>query len=268
MIVSPQHGVLNDAVRRRADPAGRGRGGPLLMRLAGHDLACIRGGRQVFAGVNFAVGSGEALAVTGRNGAGKTTLLRLIAGLLEPSSGRIELTGGLADISVGEQAHYLGHREALKPALSVRENLDFWYAFLGGRDASLASALDAVGLEGLAALPAAYLSAGQRRRLALARLLAAPRPIWLLDEPTAALDTAGQQRLAELMRAHLAGGGIIVAATHAPLGFEAKELSLGAQDRSQAMGASSLLGGDGRGDARHQAHAQIESPAADREKTR
>jgi len=206
------------------------------MRLAGHDLACVRGDREVFAGLNFAVDGGEALAITGRNGAGKTTLLRLIAGLLEPAGGRIEFTGGTPESSVAEQAHYVGHRDALKPALSVRENLDFWYAFLGGRDASPASALDAVGLGGLAGLPAAYLSAGQRRRLALARLIAAPRPIWLLDEPTAALDTAGQQRLAELMTAHLSGGGIIVAATHGPLGIEAKELRLlaspAAQDRT------------------------------------
>ena len=199
------------------------------MRLAGHGLGCIRGGREVLAGLNFAVDGGEALAITGRNGAGKTTLLRLIAGLLEPAGGQLELTGGAPDTSVAEQAHYVGHRDALKPALSVRENLDFWYAFLGGRDASAASALEAVGLGGLAALPAAYLSAGQRRRLALARLVAAPRPIWLLDEPTAALDTAGQQRLAELMTSHLAGGGIIVAATHGPLGIPAKELRLASQ---------------------------------------
>ena len=197
------------------------------MRLAGHDLGCVRGDRTVFAGVNFAVESGEALAVTGRNGAGKTTLLRLIAGLLEPAQGHIELAGGAPESTVPEQAHYLGHRDALKPALSVLENLRFWYAFLGGGDASTASALEAVGLAGLAGLPAGYLSAGQRRRLSIARLLAAPRPIWLLDEPTAALDTASQERLADLMRSHLAGGGIIVAATHGPLGLDGvKELRI------------------------------------------
>ena len=199
------------------------------MRLVAHDLGCIRGGREVFEGVGFAVEAGEALAVTGRNGAGKTTLLRLIAGLLEPARGRLELAGGAPDTSLAEQAHYMGHRDALKPALSVRENLEFWYAFLGGRDASAASALVTVGLGDLGNLPAGYLSAGQRRRLALARLIAAPRPVWLLDEPTAALDSAGQQRLGELMRAHLAGGGIIVAATHGPLGLDgARELHLGA----------------------------------------
>ncbi len=198
------------------------------MRLAAYGLACVRGGREVFDGLDFAVEAGQALALTGRNGAGKTTLLRLIAGLLEPAHGRLELTGGAPDLTLAEQAHYVGHRDALKPALSVRENLQFWYAFLGGHDASATSALESVGLAGLAALPAAYLSAGQRRRLAIARLVAAPRPIWLLDEPTAALDAASQQRLAELMRSHLAGGGIIVAATHGPLGIDGtRELRLG-----------------------------------------
>ncbi len=200
------------------------------MRLTARNLGCVRGGREVFEGLNFTVAGGEALAVTGRNGAGKTTLLRLIAGLLRPAAGGLELAGGAPDASLAEQAHYLGHRDALKPALSVGENLEFWYAFLGGRDASAAStALETVGLGALAALPAAYLSAGQRRRLAIARLLAAPRPIWLLDEPTAALDASSQRRLAELMQAHLAGGGLIIAATHGPLGLDgARELRLGA----------------------------------------
>ena len=199
------------------------------MRLTARELGCVRGGREVFEGLNFAVAGGEALAVTGRNGAGKTTLLRLIAGLLEPARGALDLEGGAPEATIAEQAHYLGHRDALKPALSVRENLAFWYAFLGGRDAVAASALEAMGLASLAGLPAAYLSAGQRRRLAIARLIAAPRPIWLLDEPTAALDTASQQRLAELMRSHLGGGGIILAATHGPLGLEGtRELRLGA----------------------------------------
>jgi heme exporter protein A len=198
-----------------------------VIRLSAQDLGCVRGGREVFEGVNFAVAGGEALAVTGRNGAGKTTLLRLIAGLLEPAQGRLELTGGAPEASIPEQAHYLGHRDALKPALSVQENLAFWHAFLGRPDSSAATALERVGLHDLAGLPAAYLSAGQRRRLAIARLIAAPRPIWLLDEPTAALDTASQGRLAELMRAHLAGGGLIVAATHGPLGLDGvKELRL------------------------------------------
>jgi heme exporter protein A len=210
-----------------------------VMRLVGRDLDCVRGGRKVLAGLSFIAESGEPLAVTGRNGAGKTTLLRLVAGLIEPAKGHIELTGGAPELTVAEQAHYLGHRDALKPALSVSENLQFWQAFLGGAGASVPSSLDAVGLGGLAGLPAGYLSAGQRRRLSIARLLAAPRPIWLLDEPAAALDTAGQERLAELMRSHLAGGGILMAATHGPLGLPAKELRLEPQPSSHAQPAPS-----------------------------
>jgi heme exporter protein A len=199
------------------------------MRLSGHDLACVRGGREVFSGLSFDAEGGEALIVTGRNGAGKTTLLRMIAGLLRPAHGRLVLDGGDGEASLPEQAHYLGHRDALKPSLSVVENLVFWGAYLGTASAKPEAALDAVGLGELTALPAAYLSAGQRRRLSIARLLAAPRPIWLLDEPTAALDVAAQARLADLMRAHLSGGGLIVAATHGPLGLErTKELKMGA----------------------------------------
>lgn len=198
------------------------------MRLAGRQLACIRGGREVFAGLDFAADSGDALVVTGRNGAGKTTLLRMIAGLLMPAAGEIALEGGNSEMSLPEQAHYLGHRDALKPSLTVSENLQFWGAYLGQADGRTIAALEAVGLIDLAALPAGYLSAGQRRRLSIARLIAAPRPIWLLDEPTAALDVAAQGRLAELMREHLAGGGLIVAATHGPLGLDgAKELRIG-----------------------------------------
>ncbi|HEX5844823.1 MAG TPA: heme ABC exporter ATP-binding protein CcmA [Rhodoplanes sp.] len=198
------------------------------MELIGRDVACVRGGREVFAGVGFRVGAGQALILVGPNGAGKSSLLRLVAGLLRPAAGRIELTGGEAELSVPEQAHYLGHQDALKSSLTVRENLKFWAEFLGGAGAALESALAAVGLDELADLPAAYLSAGQRRRLSIARLLAVPRRLWLLDEPTAALDVAAQARLAELMRAHLAGGGMLLAATHGPLGLAgANELRLG-----------------------------------------
>ncbi len=201
------------------------------MRLLGSDLACIRGGRQVFRDLGFAVGAGEALAVTGPNGVGKSTLLRLIAGLVRPSHGRLALEGGNPELTIGEQAHYLGHQDALKPALSVRENLGFWADFLGGGAAKRddgAAALAAVGLDGLARLPATYLSAGQRRRLSLARLIAVERPIWLLDEPTSALDAAAQAMLADLMRTHLGGGGLILAATHGPIGLEGvKDLRLG-----------------------------------------
>jgi heme exporter protein A len=210
------------------------------LRLSGSDLGCVRGGRQVLRGLSFAVGAGEALVVTGPNGVGKSTLLRLVAGLVRPAQGRLELAGGDPELTIGEQAHYLGHQDALKPALSVRENLDFWAEFLGGaagqtraghspeEGSSARAALTAVGLDGLAHLPAAYLSAGQRRRLSLARLVAVERPIWLLDEPTSALDTTAQATLAGLMRSHLAGGGLILAATHGPIGLDGvMELRLG-----------------------------------------
>ena len=197
------------------------------MRLSGRGVTCVRGGREVFADLDFEVGSGEVLAVTGQNGSGKTSLLRLVAGLLMPTEGTIALEGGEAELTLAEQAHYLGHRDALKPALSVEENLSFWQNFLGGEAAEAAACLKAVGIDHAAHLPAAYLSAGQRRRLSLARLLAVRRPVWLLDEPTAALDAAGQQLFSGLMREHLARGGLIVAATHGPLGIEARELRMG-----------------------------------------
>jgi heme exporter protein A len=197
------------------------------MRLLGSGLRCVRGGREVFSGLDFATSTGELLAVTGRNGSGKTSLLRLIAGLLVPEAGSVTLEGGDAEMTLAEQAHYVGHRDAQKPALSVLENLVFWRNFLGGETFDSTESLAAVGLDHAAHLPAAYLSAGQRRRLSLARLVAVKRPVWLLDEPTTALDVAGQGMIAGLMREHLAGGGLIVAATHAPLGLEAKELPIG-----------------------------------------
>ena len=199
------------------------------MELSADNLTCVRGGRTVFAGLSFAVPGGEALTVTGRNGAGKSSLLRMIAGLVRVAGGRLALAGGEAEATIAEQAHYLGHQDALKSSLSVRENLAFWIEYLGGHRETLPAALDAVGLKRLAGLPAAYLSAGQRRRLSIARLAAVQRPIWLLDEPTSALDTQSQERLAALMQAHLAGGGLIVAATHGPIGLcDARELRLGA----------------------------------------
>jgi len=197
------------------------------MRFSGVDLACQRGGREVFAGVGFSVASGEVLTVTGRNGAGKSSLLRMLIGLVRLAAGRLTLEGGDDELSVAEQAHYLGHQDALKGSLSVAENLQFWAGYLGGPD-TIDAPLEAVGLKGLASLPAAYLSAGQRRRLSIARLIAVPRPIWLLDEPASTLDAAAVERLADLMRSHLAGGGLIIAASHGPIGISgAQELRLG-----------------------------------------
>ncbi|BAR57208.1 cytochrome c biogenesis protein CcmA [Bradyrhizobium diazoefficiens] len=187
----------------------------------------MRGGREVFAGLDFEAVSGEAVAVVGRNGSGKTSLLRLIAGLLIPAGGTIALDGGDAELTLPEQCHYLGHRDALKPALSVAENLSFWADFLGGERLDAHESLATVGLDHATHLPAAFLSAGQRRRLSLARLLTVRRPIWLLDEPTTALDVAGQDMFGGLMRDHLARGGLIIAATHMALGIKSRELRIG-----------------------------------------
>jgi heme exporter protein A len=207
------------------------------MRLSATDLACRRGGRDVFAGVSFSVASGESLTIRGRNGAGKSSLLRIVAGLVRIAGGHLSLEGGDPEMTVGEQAHYLGHLDALKPSLSVEENLRFWSAFLGATAVDFNEPLRAVGLDALADLPAAYLSAGQRRRLSIARLLAVKRPLWLLDEPTSTLDAAAQLQLSAIMQTHLGGGGIILAATHSPLPLDgARELNLdGASAPTVAM---------------------------------
>jgi heme exporter protein A len=197
------------------------------MRLLGREVSCVRGGREVFSGLSFEASSGDALAVVGPNGSGKTSLLRLIAGVLTPSGGSIVLKGGEDELTLSEQTHYLGHRDALKPALSVWENLTFWRDFLGGARSDPAESLAIVELDHAAQLPAAFLSAGQRRRLSIARLLTVRRPIWLLDEPTNALDTAGQKLFAHLMGDHLAQGGLILAATHTPLGIPTRSLRVG-----------------------------------------
>ena len=198
------------------------------MELRADGLTCSRGGREVFHGISFKVEGGEALMVTGPNGAGKSSLLRMIAGLVRISAGRLTLEGGAADTPIAEQAHYLGHQDAMKPSLTVAENLQFWARFLGSRG-DIEPALESVELEALGDLPAAYLSAGQRRRLSVARLVAISRPIWLLDEPASSLDAPSQARLSEIMRNHLGAGGIIVAAAHGAIGLDrARELKLGA----------------------------------------
>lgn len=198
-----------------------------MMRLTAHALTCQRGGRIVFAGLSFSIGAGEAVQVTGPNGAGKSSLLRLVAGLVRIESGRLELEGGDPEASLGEHCHYCGHQDAFKGSLTVAENLAFWTGYLGGGGETAEVAMERLGIGHLAALPAGYLSAGQRRRLALARLLTVARPIWLLDEPTAALDVASQKVLAGIMAGHVAAGGLLLAATHGPLGLPTRELAIG-----------------------------------------
>ena len=200
------------------------------MRLRAKDIAIERGGRSILAGLSFEARSGAALVLTGPNGAGKSSLLRAIAGFLPLAAGTFALEGGAADAGIGEQAHYLGHSDALKSALTAGENLGFWADALGGDSARAAwiAALARLGLAHVADFPARALSAGQKRRVALARLLVAQRPIWLLDEPTTALDAVAQRQFGVVMREHLAGGGLILAATHAPLDLDgAARLTLG-----------------------------------------
>jgi heme exporter protein A len=199
------------------------------VHISASNLGCVRGDREVFSSINFSVASGQALAILGPNGAGKSSLLRIVAGLVRAASGRLTLADGDPELTIPEQAHYLAHQDALKPSLSVAENLAFWAQYLGTTSTSMRDALEAVGLAPIGDLPAGYLSAGQRRRLSIARLVAVRRPIWLLDEPASALDQAAQARLVELMRGHLAGGGLILAAAHVPLGLDrVQELHLGA----------------------------------------
>lgn len=200
------------------------------MRLEADGLGAERGGDTVFTGLSFALQDGDALVVTGPNGSGKSTLLRLLAGLLTPAAGRMSLSGDAEQWpDIATASHYLGHANAMKPALSVGENLSFWRDFLGHERMPVDQALEAVGLPDIAHLPYGYLSTGQRRRVSIARMLASFRPVWLLDEPTAGLDAGSERRFAALMADHLHAGGIVVAATHLPLGLDgAAELRLGA----------------------------------------
>jgi len=205
---------------------------PFSVSLRAHDIACQRGGRTLFQGLRFKLAPGEALLVTGPNGAGKTSLLRQIAGLLPLADGQLAATGAdstpLDDTPLAELCHYVAHADAAKSALSVRENLAFWADYLEGGESGLAQALNAFGLNPLADLPAGLLSAGQKRKLALSRLFASPRPIWLLDEPSVSLDAASVTRLDAVIRDHLKAGGIAIVSSHVPLKTKfAHELALG-----------------------------------------
>ncbi|CAN7659322.1 heme ABC exporter ATP-binding protein CcmA [Rhizobium sp. LjRoot254] len=189
------------------------------------DLAARRGEDLIFSGISFTLRAGEALVVTGRNGSGKSTLIRVIAGLLASETGRVSVSVDGAMIPrAAEACHYLGHRNAMKREMTVEENLVFWKRFMGdftgGSGVEPEEAATQLGLAELLHLPFGYLSAGQQRRMAMAKLLCAWRPVWLLDEPTAAVDVQSEELFAGLMRGHLARGGIIIAATHQELGIE------------------------------------------------
>lgn len=188
-------------------------------------LTAIRGGRVLFRELSFRVEAGRVLCIEGANGAGKTSLLRMIAGFLAPASGAIRI-GDIEDVDErGKQVAWLGHHDAVKPQMSVREALSF-FAQLYRSESNVEDAMEAVGLTRLADLPGQYLSAGQKKRVALARLKLCGRPLWLMDEPLASLDTAGKKIAADLITAHCVGGGIAIVATHEPLGIDCERLVL------------------------------------------
>ena len=215
------------------------------MHLTANNLTTRRGGRIIFKDLSFTLASGEALVLTGPNGSGKTTLIRAIAGYIPLAAGSLALQGGTTDIPIAEQCHYIGHKNAIKSNLSVEENLRFWADFLAvtpdshgqlpfqPQKTSVEDAMDEFNLTALRHIPGGYLSAGQTRRLGLARLLVAPRPLWLLDEPTVSLDTASQNILSATVNAHVEEGGLAIAATHIPLGLRTtRKLQLGEQPDS------------------------------------
>lgn len=189
------------------------------LRLSLENIVVDRGLKRVLDGISFTVNNGEAVVLVGPNGSGKTTLLRILAGLLKPVSGSLSLTEANQKVSTDSLVHYIGHLNALKDNLTVEENLFFWASFLGETSSqTMLSALHSFELERLRAIPVGYLSAGQKRRACLARLLVTPRPIWLLDEPTVSLDSQNVGLLAQKIETHLQSGGLLIAATHVPLG--------------------------------------------------
>lgn len=191
------------------------------------NLGCSRAGRKIFENIGFSLKSGKLLVVEGRNGSGKTSLLRIMAGLLKNDVGDIIISGPDPSENNVENFHFVGHKEGLKAALTVSETLKFWQILLGNCKSSIPAALEVVGLSKVSELPCSYLSAGQRRRLILARLLVSHRPIWLLDEPMTALDPSAKMMFENLVKDHLSEGGMAVIATHEQISIPHQTLSLG-----------------------------------------
>ncbi len=197
------------------------------MKLIVSGLTSIRGGEVIFSNLGFEVSTGEAIIITGHNGSGKSTLLRVIAGLLSSAEGTVALEGkpeeaspAFDEKSFHEHCHYLGPDNAMKLSLTVQENLSFWRNMDDEPHLEIGEALEMVGLATLTHVPFGHLSTGQKRRIAIARLLVSWRPVWLLDEPTSGLDKHSEAQFADLMKVHMEDGGIVVAATHIPLGLE------------------------------------------------
>ncbi len=203
----------------------------MIQRLCIENLALTRGERTLFSGLGFTLSAGEAVALTGANGAGKTSLLRAVAGLLRPEAGEIRFDGEAGALDPDDARagglHLLGHHDGLKINRTAGEELRFWARWSGGSDAGIDRAIAALTLEPLLSLDVRKLSAGQRRRLALSRLIAAQRPLWLLDEPMAPLDSANRVQFGGLMTEHLTGGGLILAAVHDPLPVQARTVEVG-----------------------------------------
>lgn len=217
-----------------------------MLLLHADNLTVERGTRTVINDLSFTAKAGEALLLVGPNGAGKTTLIRTLAGFIAPSRGSISIKGDSGDRDVAELCHYVGHLTGIKANLTAEQNLTFWGEYLGGDKATLADRVDAAladfGLSALADYPAGLLSAGQKRRLGLARLSVAARPIWLLDEPTVSLDAASTELLARLIQQHLTRDGLVIAATHLPLGLEQPVyLRLGPQAASAGLSPEGKL---------------------------